>query len=318
MEVTAGRLMYYYKDPFRKVPIFISGDAPRCVLWMGGQSESFFTINYFGELAKDLGGDWSFAQMELPSSHIAYGAQDHLRDAEDVDDILELLSAKQNMQEIVLFATSTGVQVALALLANGRNAHMITRVILHGIVSPIDNEFFNDAATARCRERVMELLAAGRKEDSEAMVGYYDLPITAARLSGGGFPSLQEALWQPALSGDNGTVSKALGHIAVPTLIMIAAEAQYKPSQEMVDTVVIAAKTALGCSSDDSVVQVFNDTCDELRRLLKADIPQHVKAITAFLQANDEKRAVTEASQAEQQIEDERLKRIALNKLLCE
>lgn len=318
MQGAEGKLIYYYKDPYRKVPIFISGNAPRCLLWIGGQAESFFTISYFEDLAKSLNEEWSFVQMELPSSHIGYGAPNHYADSDDVDEVLELLTTKHDMKEIVLFATSTGVQIALQLLDTGRNVNTVTRVILHGVVSPPDNQFFSEKATAARSDRVTELLKTGRNEDSEGMVGFYDIPVTPARLSQGGFLTLQEALWMPALQDDSDTVTKAFNKISVPTLIMIANDAQYKPTKEDVDKVIQTARKSLGCPEDDSIIELFDDTCDELRRLLKADIPHHVKSITSFLKNADEKRAKSNACEEERRAEEERQKRIALSKLLCQ
>lgn len=310
-----GKLLYFYKDPYCKVPIFMSGTAERCVLWIGGQSESFFTIGYFEQLATELEGSWSFVQMEIPSSHIGYGAQDHLCEAEDVDDVIEMLLQHHGIKEVTLFATSTGVQIALQLLAHGRNVAAITRVVLHGIVCPVDNEFFCEKGVKRRNDRVQELLKDGRKEDSRAMIGYYDIPITAGRLAQESFPSLQEALWIPALSDDADVCIKAFKSIKVPTLILIATDSQYKPSEDELSKVIKMAKTSLSCPEDDTTIKVLNDTCDELRRLLRADIPNHVKTITEFLTNADERRANAEANEAARQAEIAREKRIRLSKM---
>lgn len=318
MQATEGKLFYYYKDPYCKVPIFMSGKASRCVLWIGGQTESFFTICYFEELAKALDEKWNFAQMELPSGHIGYGAQDHFCEAEDVDEIIGMLHNTYGMKEIALFATSTGVQVALQLLTSGHNVEYITRVIMHGIVCPPDNEFFTLQGIARRQERVEALMKEGRKEDSLAMVGYYDIPVTPSRVSGGGFLSLQEALWQPALLDQAEVCHEALKRISVPTLIMIANDSHYKPTEEDLSKVRKMAQASVHPSAvEDLRIEVFRDTCDEIRRLLKADISAHVGKITQFLNDADAKRAEEEAKARAIAEEEERQKRFAFNKLVC-
>uniref|UniRef100_A0A0A9XI95 Aspartate--tRNA ligase n=1 Tax=Lygus hesperus TaxID=30085 RepID=A0A0A9XI95_LYGHE len=132
--------------------------------------------------------------MEMPSGHIGYGAQDHYCEAEDVDEIIGMLHHTYGMREVVLFATSTGVQIALQVLASGHNVSCITRIIMHGIVCPPTSEYFSPQGIAKRNAHVAKLMKEGRKEDSQAMVGYYDICVTAARVSGGGFLSLQEAL----------------------------------------------------------------------------------------------------------------------------
>lgn len=256
--------------------------------------------------------------MELPSGHIGYGAQDHFCEAEDVDEIIGMLHNTYGMKEIALFATSTGVQVALQLLTSGHNVEYITRVIMHGIVCPPDNEFFTLQGIARRQERVEALMKEGRKEDSLAMVGYYDIPVTPSRVSGGGFLSLQEALWQPALLDQAEVCHEALKRISVPTLIMIANDSHYKPTEEDLSKVRKMAQASVHPSAvEDLRIEVFRDTCDEIRRLLKADISAHVGKITQFLNDADAKRAEEEAKARAIAEEEERQKRFAFNKLVC-
>lgn len=312
METTTGKLFYFYKDPYRKVPIFMSGEASRTLLWIGGQADTFLTIQYFPELIEKLGGSWNFTQVEIPSSHIGFGGQDHLNDAADIVDIIDLLQCDHGQEEICLFATSTGLQIALEVMKHPSVAEVITRFIVHGVVVPADNQYFTPVAVEKRNARVQELLKEGRREDSAAMVGFYDLPVTPARLSEGGFPSLQEALWQPALEGDLSKVHEALGHIKVPTLIMCAKDYNYSVSEEDVSTVRAAAEKSV--ATKDISVEFFKDTCDEVRRFLKADIPHHVSAISSFLIQCDEKRAEAAAKEAQLQAEESKRMRNESNK----
>eukprot|EP00796_Vickermania_ingenoplastis_P011022 gene11022-7658_t len=312
METATGKLFYFYKDPYRKVPIFMSGDSNRCLLWIGGQAESFLTICYFPELIEKLGGSWNFTQIEIPSSHVGFGGQDHLTEAADIVDIIDLLNCDYGMEEITLFTTSTGLQIALEVLKNQNAASIISRFIVHGVVCPVDNQYFTPAAVQKRQERVAELMKEGRREDSQAMVGYYDIPITAARLSEGGFPSLQEALWQPALEGDYAKVKEAFGHIKIPTMIMCAKDYNYRPGPEDFEKANEAAKQAI--ESPLLSVEFFGDTCDEVRRLLKADIPHHVSAIAKFLNDCDDARRADAAKEEALAAEEAKRKRNEANK----
>lgn len=311
-ETASGKLFYFYKDPYRKVPIFMSGESNRCLLWIGGQAESFLTIQYFPELIEKLGGSWNFTQVEIASSHIGFGGQDHLTEAADIIDIIELLNCDYGQEEITLFTTSTGFQIALEVLKNSAAAAVVTRFIVHGVVVPVDNQYFTPAAVQKRKDRVAQLMQEGRREDAQALAGYYDIPITPARLSEGGFPSLQEALWQPALEGDLSTVKEAFGHIKIPTMIMCAKDYNYRPTTDEFETVKTAATNAIG--TPEVFVEFFGDTCDEVRRLLKADIPHHVSAIAKFLQDCEDKRNADAAREAALEAEEAKRKRNEANK----
>ncbi|ORC90414.1 putative radial spoke protein 3 [Trypanosoma theileri] len=309
-----GSLFTFYKDPYCKIPVFLMGGgslrAQRCVLWIGGQSESFLCFNYFPRLAEMLSGDWAFAQVELPSSRVGFGAQDHVHDAEDVDELLSILVKDYDMREITLFATSTGVQVVFELLANGRHTAFVTRAILHGVVCDPASPLFTPEGVAARAEFVAELVAAGRQEDSRALVDHYDIPVTPARLAGGGFPTLQEAVWSPCMRGEVDTLQQSIGRVRVPMLIMLAHHAQYKPTPEEVDKVVRLVREYAGCTH--VTVSYFKDTCDERRRVLKAAEQEHVDAILHFLAEEDDRRAKQEKEEQWRAVEEEKKRKSIL------
>lgn len=306
-----GTLFTFYKDPYCKIPVFMMGKtADRCVVWIGGQSESFFTFGYFSKLAKMLEGHWAFVQVELGSGRIGFGAQDHVHDAEDVDDLLGILVKEHYMQEIVLFGTGTGAQVVFEMMENSRHAQFITRVILHGVVCDPETPLFTPEGIAARDEVVAQLIADGRHEDSRALADHYDIPITPARLYGGGFPTLQEAVWSPCIRNDVDTLRRSVGAVKVPLLLMLAHHAQYKPTAEEVDRVVCLAKEHAGCTH--VTVSYFNDTCDERRRVLKAAENEHVNAIVQFLYDEDERRALQMEAQEKRAIENERKRKSVL------
>lgn len=308
--VASGKLFYFYKDPYRKVPIFHSGESNRTVLWIGGQSETFLTIPYFPDLIEALGGNWNFTQVEIPSSHIGFGGQDHLTEAADVCDIIDLLNRDYGQEEITLFTTSTGLQIALEVMKMSMAKEVVTRLIVHGVVAPIDSPLFTPEGVEKRREQVERLMKENRREDVDSMAAFYDIPITVARLHEGGYPSLQEALWQPALEGCPETVQDAFGHISVPTLIMCAKDCNYRPPEEDFETVKKAIKDVM----PKVTVEFFADTCDEKRRLLSADIPNHVKKISQFLQKCEEDRQAEAAREAELAAEEAKRVRNEKNK----
>lgn len=308
--VASGKLFYYYMDPYRKVPIFLAGTGKRTLLWIGGQCETFLTIQYFPELIEKLGGSWNFTQVETPSSHIGFGGPDHLTEAQDIVEIILLLRNKYEQQEVALFATNTGLQLALEVLKSPDAQAIVTRFIVHGVVTPLENPLFTPIGVEKRKNRVTELMQAGRREDTSSMVDVYDLPVTPARLSEGGYPSLQEALWQPALEGKMGTVKDAFGHITIPTLIMIAKDLNYRCSEEEF----LSVKNAAEKTIPNLTIEFFADTCDEVRRLLNADITHHVDSISEFLLRCDKKREEEEEKEKQLAIEEAKRKRNESNK----
>ncbi|KEG12822.1 putative radial spoke protein 3 [Trypanosoma grayi] len=306
-----GSLFTFYKDPYCKIPVFVmGGKAERCVLWVGGQSESFLNFGYFPKLAEMLTEEWAFVQTEVASSRIGFGAQDHVHDAEDMDDLISILVKDYGIHEIALFGTSTGVQIVFELLDNSRNIEFITRVILYGVVCDPESPLFTPEGNAAREELVSRLIAEGRQEDSRALLDHYDIPITPARLSGAGFPTLQEAVWSPCLSGDVDTLRRALNVVKVPMLVMLAHHAQYKPTEEEIQRVIRLVKDHAGCTH--VTVSYFNDTCDERRRVLKAAEDEHVNAIIRFLIEEDEKRAIQEEQRQRKAVEDEKKRKSVL------
>lgn len=308
--ISSGKLFYYYMDPYRKVPIFLSGTGKRTLLWIGGQCETFLTIQYFPELIQKLGGSWNFTQIEIPSSHIGFGGPDHLTEAADIVEVIKLLNEKYEQEEVALFATNTGLQLALEVLKSPMVESIVTRFIVHGVVTPLDNPLFSLIGVQKRADRVTELMKAGRRDDASSMADVYDLPITPARLSEGGYPSLQEALWQPALEGRVEVVQDAFGHINVPSLIMCAKNINYRISDEEFEVVKGAAEKAM----PNVTIEFFADTCDEVRRLLNADIPHHVTSISDFLLEWDRKRQEEKEKEAKLAEEEEKRKRNEANK----
>nr|CCC94051.1 unnamed protein product [Trypanosoma congolense IL3000] len=304
-EPLQGHLFTFYKDPYCKIPVFVLNmNARRCILWIGGQTESISSIDYFATLADELQGDWAFVQVEIPSSRIGSGPQNHVHDAEDVDDLIAILMKDHCMNEVALFATSTGTQVVFELLENGVHRNAITRVILHGVVRDPEGEIFSPAECAARKEHVEKLMAEDRGEDSRALIKYYDIPITPARLAGGGFPTLQEAVWSPSIRRERDVLKKSLGVIKVPLLLMLAHNIHYKPSNEEIAAVLECVRDYTACNR--VTVSYFNDTCDEKRRVLKAAEQEHVAAIVQFLADEDEFRALTEKNDLIQKMESEK------------
>jgi hypothetical protein len=287
-DVYGGRLFTFHKDPYKRMPIFLSGNAPRCLLWIGGQGDGFFSLGYMNHLINELGSEWTIAQVMLSSNFVAHGAPDHEHDAEDLDDLFRSLITDFGMKEIALFATCTGVQIAMQVLGTGRYAETVTRVILQGTVCDPDSEFFTEAGRKRTVVEALKLCGYNRNEDTAAMRDFYDLPITPARASRGGILTVQELLWIPGMAGDKATLQRNLASIKVPTLVMMALGSHYFVAEDVQSKVEQAVQQS--ASTKELFLSYFNDTTDERRRMLKNAEAQHTAAVVFFLREQDEKR----------------------------
>lgn len=306
-----GKLFTFYKDPYRRVPVFLSGNAPRCVVWTGGQGDGFFSLGYMHQLIEELGNvEWSVAQWTPASSFVGYGGQCHRRDAEDLDELLGELINNYGMREICLFATSTGVQIVLHALENGRHREYVSRVVLQGIVANVNSEMFASSTAQTRLSKAQGLVDNGAKEDIAAMEGIYDIPITPARYATGGYPSIQEALWVPAFANDVKTLRQVLSTINVPLLVMISMHSDFAVSEAEQEA--FEARVKSNSATTETFISYFNDTADERRRMLKASEAQHTAAVVFFLAEQDEKRRQREHAIAQAQAEQERRNRSVL------
>lgn len=282
-----GRLLVYGDDTMHRMPVFITGTAKRCIVVIGGQADSFFSLIFVRTLIHQAtGAGWSVAQAQLSSGGWGYGGRTHEGDAEDLEQLLKRLTTELEMSEICLLAWSTGVQIALKTLESPVCAGIVTRVVFHGVVQdPTDPMFGNDRRAKRLLYAA-EMLDQGRREES-VPPEVYDIPISAARLSTGGFPTMQEALWMPVLNNDATTLSSVFQNLSQPLLLLVARHPEYTPDaatrQKFKDAVLRVAAKGSG-------VEYFDDTCDERRRLLRGTETLHCAAILMFLQQQDANR----------------------------
>lgn len=308
-----GKLITFHTDPYLKIPVFVSGEADRCIIWVGGQCDGFFVNQYMPLLSEELPKiGWCMAQMMTSSAFMGHGSHTHVQDAEDLDDLIKTMVSEHGMKEVTLFASSTGVQIALEEMENGENAEAITRVILQGVVCNPEDPFFTKETEEKRRDVARDLCLQGREEEVSDMRAFYDIPVSAARVNGGGNLTLMEALWVPAHREEHTTIVKNIAAIRVPLLVMIAFGPNYFFSREDrrgFETVLRAA-----ASTSELTIQWLHCVCDERRRMLKAEEPKITADIIFFLAEQDSKRKRREEEEAAAHAEFEKRNRSVLAK----
>lgn len=312
-----GKLVVFKKDAVHPLPIFLSGEKSRCIFIIGSQNEPLFTTPYVAELAAAGNANWCVAHMVMGSCQTSVESQDHLCEAEDVDEAVAYLHNEHGMSEIALFAIGTGVQVAVQLMGRGNNTNLISHVILHGCVVPKEHPLFTAAANRKREEKVAELLKDGRKNDMAAMQKVYDVPITPGRLRFPGYPTLQEALWQPALTDQSHVCTSAFKPFSVPILFMISTVCSYVPSATERATVKAAVQNAVTGPKEDVHFAYFVGTCDEHRHVLRGKLEEVVKTVFSFLEESQTRILNRRAEEESAAAEEEQQKRVKLAKALC-
>lgn len=292
-----GRLVIVPRDGLHKTSMFLVGNARRCILAVGSQPEGLLATPYVQQMADALKGEWAIAHVVLGSSHVGRSAPSHEADADDVDAVLGLLVKEHNMDEVVLYASGTGVQVALEALALGAHAEMVTRVILQGgIVSPKSSKLFSVEATKRRLEVARALIAEKRGDDATAMAKVYDMAVTPARLSRNATLTVQEALWQPVLGESDSTCKQTLRGVTVPTLFLLSTESSYTATaMDAVPAAQRAARDAIGLPTEDVQVTLLPTTIDEHRRALNGNCALAMQTVSDFLQRTDARRTQLKA-----------------------
>ena len=306
-------MLTFHTDPFLPIPVFLSGDQRRCILWIGAQCDGFFSLNYMPQLIQEAATiGWSVAQLLSSSSFLGHGGRSHIQVAEDLDLLVGLLLNETQMREVTLFATSTGVQVALEFLDNGRNAEAVTRVVLQGFVCDPQDSFFNAKGVHRRLARAKELCDAGQRESVEGMGAYYDIPITPGRCVKGGAITVQEAFWVPASTGDVEGLAKVMRSVRVPMLVLLAAGPKYSVTVEQRKKFEAQLKSA--ASTTELTIAFMDESCDEARRMLKSSQVQHTVAVVEFLKDQDNKRKVRDEKEKQALLEEARRNRSVLAK----
>ena len=317
VQAEPGVMFTYGDDPAQKMAVFITKpDAKRAFLVIGGQTNGFFSCLFMNELISELGGTghaasepWAIVQVQLASACAGYyHGRNHIGDSEDLENLLNILHDQFQYNEFALYCWSTGVQVGLEYLKNARNTELVTRIVLGGVVLNPSCPLFVPE-TVQKRQRAVQNLVSDGHQEAFVPEDLYDEPFSAARMSSGGYPTLQEALWAPALAGDTDTLKEVLSVVKVPLMLMLAFSTNYQPPATLRRDFV---RTVREAAAVEIVIEMFNDVCDERRRMLKGTEELHAVSISMFLQGGDERRAKVEEEQRAEQAYRERQSRSIL------
>jgi hypothetical protein len=203
------------------------------------------------------------------------------------------------------------VQVVLAYLSTFKSTQLVTRVVLNGCVADPRSEVHCAAGQIRRKEYIEKAIAAQRRADLLPMPDVYDKDVTVGRAVCGGFLTLQEAVWNPAIQGNAATLRESLGDVRTPLLLQVLPGPGYQVSKETradVDHFVSS-----NAASTEVYVDFIDDSADEKRDILAGSEIQHVASVLKFLESADKRRVERVEQQRAAEYETSRKQRSILH-----
>jgi len=250
--------LFLYNEDFGYAAFEVSGGGAgtRALVCIGGLTDGLLSLRYLPTLAEVVSshkaGSWRVVQPVLQSSYRGWGTGSLDEDVEDIDRLLSYLSSHRGIFEVALLGHSTGCQDVVRYLAVGKHSSMVKAVILQAPVSDreallLTNTGSSDGVdtsfTQYC-ELAAQMVSDGRGD--EVMPRAASLLIGPPHaISAYRFNSLTGCMTDDDMFSSDLTDSelqRRLGHICVPTLVVVSVDDEYVPPT--VDCRTLAARMA--------------------------------------------------------------------------
>uniref|UniRef100_A0A7S4SG09 Phosphoribulokinase/uridine kinase domain-containing protein n=1 Tax=Alexandrium monilatum TaxID=311494 RepID=A0A7S4SG09_9DINO len=246
--------LFLYNDDIGLAAFEVGGRGPgtRALVCIPGLTDGLMSMRYLPALADAMQREgWRVVQPVLSSSYSGWGLASLEQDAEEIDRLLDFLTAERGLAEFALLGHSTGCQDIVHYLRRGRRASDVIAAILQAPVSDreallagSDEGAASAAELAGHREAAAALIAAGRGEEpmprAAALLLGPPHVVTASRFASLTGRMTADDMFSSDLSDDE--LRERLGHIAVPTLVAVSADDEYVP--EFVDSRALAGRMA--------------------------------------------------------------------------
>ena len=126
----------------------------------------------------------------------------------------------------------------------------------------------------------------------------------------GGYPTLQEAVWNPARSQDAAALREALRPIRTPLLIQVLPTPGLVVSDE--EKADVDHFVSSNAASTEVYVDFIENSSDERREVLQGSEAQHIGSILTFLDLADKRRVERIEAQKVEDYESDRKQRSIL------
>ncbi|KAG9824819.1 DUF1749-domain-containing protein, partial [Aureobasidium melanogenum] len=94
-----------------------SSNSSNLLLWIGGLTDTYHSVDYVYQLAKSLPKTWSLAQTNLSSAGSGWGTSSLSQDVNEISSLVHHFRT-QGKQKIVIMGHSTGCQDCLHYFAS--------------------------------------------------------------------------------------------------------------------------------------------------------------------------------------------------------
>lgn len=217
-------------------PIPTSNDPQNLLIWVGGLTDTYHSVQYPYTFSSHLPPGWSIAQAYLSSAAQGWGTSSLGRDVEELSKIVGYFR-QQRRGKIVIMGHSTGCQDSMHYISSKGTREKVDGIILQAPVS--DREALVHEMPKETYEQANKLaehwIGTGRGEDclpkplTSTIFG--PSPVTARRWL---------SLASPDKSGEDDYFSSDLpderlqntfGKVDVPLLILMGEKDEYVPPE---------------------------------------------------------------------------------------
>ncbi|KAG9961288.1 DUF1749-domain-containing protein, partial [Aureobasidium melanogenum] len=231
---TAGTL--HHVPPVSAFEITSSAsNTPNLLLWIGGLTDIYHSVDYVYQLASSLPQTWSLAQTNLSSAGSGWGTSSLSQDVNEISSLVHHFRT-QGKQRIVIMGHSTGCQDCLHYFASEDkrgDREAVDGVVLQASVSdreaiamdmdPKDLENANNMAETWCKEGKGEHILPLNITASN----FGRNPVSARRWVALACKGGEDDYFSSDL--DDQTLKNTFGKIDKPLLILYGEEDEYVP-----------------------------------------------------------------------------------------
>ncbi|KAG9514599.1 DUF1749-domain-containing protein, partial [Aureobasidium melanogenum] len=232
---TAGTLHHVPPVSAFEITSSASTNTPNLLLWIGGLTDTYHSVDYVYQLAASLPKSWSLAQTNLGSAGSGWGTSSLSQDVNEISSLVHHFRT-QGKQKIVIMGHSTGCQDCLHYFASedkrGDRA-AVDGVVLQASVSdreamamdmePKDLEHANNMAETWCKQGKGEHILPLNITASN----FGRNPVSARRWVALACRGGEDDYFSSDLSDQ--TLKNTFGKIDKPLLILYGEEDEYVP-----------------------------------------------------------------------------------------
>jgi len=244
-----GKLFRYSSR--KNLVAFQCGEFERQIVFIGGLTDGFLAVPYLTRLCEVANQtDWGVTQVLLSSSYTGYGISSLESDAAEIDELLVFLKAN-GVVSVVLLGHSTGCQDAVFYMRSPSRSSLVKGVILQAPVS--DREYMATLSNTEVAIKLAKGMKHNGNEEELMPRDVSSVPITANRFLSLSTQDGDDDMFSSDLTQD--FLAQKLGHMNIPTLIVMSLRDEYIPSEINIPLLVQKLKSSIPGSIDPVLLE---------------------------------------------------------------